>query len=140
MTSVGGMKFKSFSKSPNDHVDLYAKIVAPNLKTNLYVETWRKNPGNPLESFCTKPSVENVNEIDLKFSNSKLNGKFGYKDDHSKWALSKSVALPYICIGDINRMESQYKRGGGTTCFQTPQVWKYWDQWVGAVESCDKAY
>ena len=119
-----------------DRQDFAYQLRQMSLKTNLYVETWRKNPGNPLDSFCTKPSVENIDEIDYKFHNSKLAGKFSYKDDHSKWAISKNIYHPYVCVGDINRMESQYKRGGGTTCFQTPQVWKYLDEWANVVDSC----
>ena len=37
--------------------------------------------------------------------------------DHSKWAVSTSGAKPTVCIGGVNRMLSQRKRGGGTVCF-----------------------
>ena len=34
--------------------------------------------------------------------------QWGETDDHSKWALAGDS---YICVGDMNRMQSQWKRG-----------------------------
>ena len=114
--------------------------MANHLKVNLYVETWRKNPGTPLEANCSRPTVENVEKVSYEFQNSKLKGSFVYEEDHSKWAIAKSdnkdATHPYVCIGDINRMKSQAKRGGATTCIQTLQVWKYFDDWVDEVKEC----
>ncbi len=135
--STSGMSFTSFSKSSNAGVDLYANIVAPTLKTSLYVETWRKNPGTPLPSECDLSfKVENVHLLSPKFTNSAETGAFDYTNDHSKWALSQTSTHPYICIGDINRMHSQYKRGGGTTCFQSPTVWNSFKQWITETDKC----
>ncbi|XP_054163410.1 deoxyribonuclease-2-like [Oppia nitens] len=135
--STGRMNFISFSKSPGDHVDLYADIVAPHLNTNLFVETWRKGVGTPLPSECNLDEiVENVYTIGYRFANTKLMGEFNYLHDHSKWAISKISHKPYVCVGDMNRMKSQFKRGGGTTCFESPNVWKNMDDWVVEVEEC----
>jgi deoxyribonuclease II len=30
---------------------------------------------------------------------------------------------PYVCVGDINRMQSQRNRGGGTVCFAHAGLW-----------------
>ena len=35
--------------------------------------------------------------------------------DHSKWALSGEDSQ-WVCFGDMNRMESQFKRGGAFYC------------------------
>jgi deoxyribonuclease-2 len=35
--------------------------------------------------------------------------------DHSKWGITTNKAI--VCVGDINRMESQRTRGGGTVRF-----------------------
>ena len=56
--------------------------------------------------------------------------------DHSKWAISLDKKKPYVCIGDINRMESQRKRAGGTACFILPTVWKTFKRSVKNIESC----
>jgi len=135
--STSGVSFTSFSKNAQAGVDLYASIVAPTLKTSLFVETWRKNPGTPLPSECTMTNkVENVHKLSLKFQNSAQTGEFVYVDDHSKWALSQVSTHPYVCIGDINRMQSQFKRGGGTTCFQSPLVWNSLRQWISETDKC----
>lgn len=42
--------------------------------------------------------------------------------DHAKWAITKDNN--WVCVGDINRMISQRKRGDGTIAFQSPPLWK----------------
>jgi deoxyribonuclease-2 len=60
-----------------------------------------------------------------------------YTKDHAKWAISESTSMrgeeltqyrkgrrdDWICIGDINRMVSQERRGGGAICFHEPDLW-----------------
>lgn len=47
--------------------------------------------------------------------NVNLNGiGWNEQDDHSKWVLGGSL---YACFGDMNRMPSQWKRGGAFYCF-----------------------
>lgn len=41
--------------------------------------------------------------------------------DHAKWGIS--VDSDWVCVGDINRMVSQRKRGGGTIAFQDNILW-----------------
>ncbi|KPM03727.1 deoxyribonuclease-2-like protein [Sarcoptes scabiei] len=112
---IGEQQFTSYYKSPKQHSDLYA-LIASKTCDSLRVETWRHPPGNPLPSNCSlsKIEVENVSEIKLEFKNSNLTGSFSSMCDHSKWAMSRKKA--FNCIGDINRAESQFNRGGGTTC------------------------
>lgn len=46
LKTLGRQRFKSFAKSSKFAKELYEDWVAPMLNTNLYVETWRKGPGN----------------------------------------------------------------------------------------------
>lgn len=49
---------------------------------------------------------------------------------------SKSDAS-WICIGDINRQESQGRRGGGTTCFQNRAIARLYQSSIETFECCD---
>src|SRR5260370_30059536 len=42
--------------------------------------------------------------------------------DHAKWGITTDS--DWICVGDINRMISQEKRGGGTIAFQNQTLWQ----------------
>lgn len=53
ITTINGVQFKSFAKSGQFGKELYEDWVAPILNTDLYVETWRKGPGN-FASNCTR--------------------------------------------------------------------------------------
>lgn len=53
LSTLGQRQFKSFAKSSKFAKELYEDWVAPVLNTNLYVETWRKGPGN-FPSNCTQ--------------------------------------------------------------------------------------
>ncbi|XP_071494254.1 plancitoxin-1-like [Diadema antillarum] len=108
LTSIGGQKFTSYAKFANFKEDLYSYWVAPALGDDMYAETWR-NSKTKLPSFCTGVyKVENVENITFDGVLS-----FKYTKDHSKWAISEHKK--WTCIGDINRSESQFKRGGGTS-------------------------
>ena len=44
-------------------------------------------------------------------------GRWKHTVDHSKWCVGANAAKGHVaCIGDINRMSSQAKRGGGAVC------------------------
>ena len=42
--------------------------------------------------------------------------------DHAK--IGCSIEGSYVCIGDMNRMDSQRKRGGGFMCIEDEGFWK----------------
>ncbi len=49
-----------------------------------------------------------------------------YTQDHGKSGcsiVSGTSDKPLVCVGDINRMYSQYNRGGGTCCFEHQNLW-----------------
>lgn len=129
--SNGGSTFKSFGKSSEFNNDLYANLVASNLKTSLYVESWRKGVGNMPASCGSSHKVYNIKEIlvtDLKYP-------FSTTHDHSKWAVGETE---WICIGDINRQDSQKGRGGGTVCQNNKNVHDAYKKLIHSHDTCSK--
>lgn len=92
-----------------------------------------------MPNVCTPEVQYSVQNVEfMKFGND----QFKETKDHSKvylfyntnkqWGLSQSK--DYVCIGDINRMTSQRKRGGGTGCFNDASIKS---QFYGVVDSYD---
>ena len=133
LNTLGGVEMTSFAKHTLFNQDLYAALVAPGLKTSLLVETWPNGSGRMNSSCQTPYVVENVAEID--FVDIK-NEDFTTHHDHAKWAISLDSKKPFVCIGDINRMLTQFKRGGGTTCFSNLSVWKTFKSSIKEIEAC----
>jgi deoxyribonuclease-2 len=108
LQTVNGTPFTFFSKSTQWDNDLWYACVAQQLQTDLQVESWIR--GSAIGPSCSDTyqvtDVQSVNFQDFSgFSWSSY-------DDHSKWATGNS----WTCFGDINRMTSQYVRGGGAIC------------------------
>ena len=127
-------QFTSFAKYTKFHKDLYADLVAPSLQAGLYTETWPNGPGKMPSSCKSKFRVENIDALNFK-----LKGvNFTTKHDHAKWAISMDEKRPYLCIGDINRMNTQLIRAGGTVCFLNKTAWKAFGGIIETIEVCPK--
>jgi len=88
------------AKSPDYHVDLYTEIVIPNFGGKCLTETWVRGHHCDESEHCRM-----VNKIEWPNSVS-----YTYTHDHSKYCYSEGG---WVLIGDMNRMTSQFKRGGG---------------------------
>lgn len=109
-TTQNGLKFKLFAKSAEWNNELYSECVVPNEKDTLWVESWIR--GSAEGPICP---ISNYDTLDIKYLDFGNNNNWSETQDHSKWAITINKNI--ICMGDINRMTSQYSRGGGTTCF-----------------------
>lgn len=135
LNGSAGTHFHSFSKAGAFHKDLYDALVAPALNSNLWTETWQ-NGIDYLGPYCKpKYTVRNIKRIRFAAVGMELNSTH----DHSKWAISSDAKRPWICIGDINRMTSQFHRGGGTVCMNNKYVWKAYYDLVVMVDHCTHA-
>uniref|UniRef100_T1J7H6 Uncharacterized protein n=1 Tax=Strigamia maritima TaxID=126957 RepID=T1J7H6_STRMM len=133
LTTPNNISFQAFAKYKNFDKDLYSSWLAPYLGTNLLTETWQNEHGK-LPSDCSKKwTVQNIKQISFESTNI----SFKSTRDHSKFAVANG-SLPWTCIGDINRVEPQKRRGGGTVCINSPVVWKNYHQLVTKVESCNE--
>ena len=143
--SLNGLDFISFAKSEAFGEDLYAELVAPNLQTDMLVETWPNGPGKMNSSCQNTYHVLNIDSINFKSTSDVIS--FTTHKDHSKWAVSSDIKkhhhrsknmFKYVCIGDINRMNTQKKRGGGTVCFHDKYVWKAFRDIISSFEACPR--
>ncbi len=108
LQTINGTPFTFFSKSTQWDNDLWSSCVAPRLQTNLQVESWIR--GSAIGPSCSE-SYQVTDVQAVKFQNFPSFSWSSY-DDHSKWA----VGSQWTCHGDINRMTTQYTRGGGAIC------------------------
>ncbi|XP_052694227.1 LOW QUALITY PROTEIN: putative deoxyribonuclease-2 [Crassostrea angulata] len=100
--TFGNVQLEILAKSASFGQDIYDKLISPKLADHLLVRTWRPK-------LSDTALVSNV--INACFPNKIA---FNHGIDHSKWAVTKKKHL--ICIGDINRQETQAKRGGLSLC------------------------
>jgi deoxyribonuclease-2 len=106
----GSASFTYFAKSKQWNNELYSECVASHFQTPLLVESWIR--GSATGPSCT--TTEQVLDVqDLNYDGYDLTEY----NDHSKWAVA--TTQPIVCIGDINRMTTQYGRGGGTACIES---------------------
>jgi deoxyribonuclease-2 len=131
--SIDGTAFRLFAKSKDwidpatDKVqapkDLYSDLIGPTLGVDLEVETWQT--GDPGQDSYGGHTTDNIQWIDL--SALSLSFAWNFLDhDHAKWAVSrdlnKAEETDWIIVADINRVQSQYKRGGVGIAFQNKEL------------------
>ena len=84
------------------------------------VETWIRGPVPPIAD------TDGIHKtFDIKYINLGplgLHWVWPETHDHAKWGITQKNN--WVCVGDINRMISQRKRGGGTIAFQNETLWK----------------
>ena len=110
--------------------DLISKSFTPPL--SLFSETWQ-NGKSKLPSYCA-PNYFVKNIKMLNFEEFSL--EFKETQDHSKWAISANGGIPYLCFGGVNRMASQFRRGGGMYCFYNEQLWVDLNGTISQLEEC----
>lgn len=96
--SAATTTFTSFAKHTKFGKDVYEELLAPNLHSDLYVETWIHG-GGPIPSMCSTYHIMNVESVHLNPANL----TFTTTSDHSKWAVSPGNSVQrWICVGDNN--------------------------------------
>ena len=124
--TVGGMDLVYFAKSSQWNNELYSACIAPKLKTSLVTETWIR--GSAEGPFCGVYSVYDSQLLNFTGETWKET------QDHSKWAVGLNTS--WVCTSDINRMLSQYERGGSGYCFQNRGLADVLQKGVVSRDSC----
>ena len=115
----GGMAFQVIAKNRKWGKDFWNDLVGPTLKADMDDETWIRGKIPPVLDSDGIHKTFDVKYIDL----SKLGLPWAWPEtqDHAKWGIT--TTNDWVCVGDINRMVSQEKRGGGTIAFQNQTLW-----------------
>lgn len=88
------------AKPYNIHIDIYSDYIARNSSCKWNVESWIRGH-----------HINNKNDMIVDISTLQYDTiRYTSHQDHSKWAVSN---MNYYWVGDLNRMTSQYNRGGG---------------------------
>jgi deoxyribonuclease-2 len=120
LKTKAGMPFKVIAKNREWNKDFWNGLVGPTLKEDMDDETWIRGPIPPIAD------TDGIHKtFDIKYINlGPLGAHWAWPEthDHAKWGIT--LRSDWICIGDINRMISQRKRGGGTIAFQNETLWK----------------
>ncbi|XP_063713610.1 plancitoxin-1-like isoform X2 [Symsagittifera roscoffensis] len=138
ITSLGGVVFTLFSKYKNADLDMVSEQMAPGLKSDLFSQSWQ-NSGTNLPSDCDDKYCTYTVE---KMYFSQFNVSFSTHDDHSKWAMGApgggefKYPSKWVCLGDMNRQESQEGRSGGYTCFEQAAVNQQYTQMTTDLLDC----
>eukprot|EP01133_Synstelium_polycarpum_P008399 gene8399-9880_t len=139
INTIGGVKLEVFAKNREWNNDLYENLVQTTLRQAMIVTSWRLGANSTImPTFCTPTyKYDSINSVELTIGDGADQMSWKYTKDHSKWAVSlDDTSTPYLCIGDINRMFSQYKRGGGTACFNNVDLWKSYYSMIANTDSC----
>jgi deoxyribonuclease-2 len=113
LVTTGGHPFKLYAKTAEWNNDLYAGCVTPTEKDTLWVESWIR--GSAEGPTCPLSDYDTLDIKNLEFVVGDRIYSWKETQDHSKWAITANRDV--VCMGDINRMTTQYSRGGGTACF-----------------------
>ena len=88
------------AKSPENHKEFYEDVLIPEFGGHCYTETWVRGHACIETKDCTMAKKITWNDTT----------DYTYTHDHSKYCYSDNG---WVMIGDLNRMTSQCKRGGG---------------------------
>ncbi len=120
LKTIGGMEFQVLAKNKEWNDDFWNDLVGPTLGDDMDDETWIRGPIPPV---ADSDGIHKT--FDIKFINLGSMGihwAWPETHDHAKWGIT--LHNPWVCVGDINRMISQRKRGGGTIAFKNQILWQ----------------
>jgi deoxyribonuclease-2 len=120
LKTIGGMDFMVLAKNKEWDKDFWNELVGPTLEDDMDDETWIRGPIPPVADTDGIHKTFDIKYINLGFMG--VHWAWPETNDHAKWGIT--LHKPWVCVGDINRMISQRKRGGGTIAFQNQMLWQ----------------
>ena len=120
LKTSAGMPFKVLAKNKEWDDDFWNDWVGPKLGDDMDDETWIRGPIPPIADSDGIHKTFDIKYINLGYMG--IHWAWPETHDHAKWGVT--LHEPWICVGDINRMIAQRKRGGGTIAFQNSILWQ----------------
>uniref|UniRef100_A0A224YWZ2 Deoxyribonuclease II n=1 Tax=Rhipicephalus zambeziensis TaxID=60191 RepID=A0A224YWZ2_9ACAR len=103
----------AMAKPPFLRTDIYTQELRHKMDDDIVVQSWKNGAGEAQHQFCQRNySVTDVMTVSIKTKAGRL--YFSSREDHSKWYVTRKKAL--FCFSSLNRMKSQWSRGGEITC------------------------
>ncbi len=119
--SKGGLPFKVIAKNKEWNKDFWNDLVGPTLERRIWM--WRHgSAGRFHRSRTATASTKRSTSSTSIWVRSAAHWAWPETHDHAKWGIT--LHSDWVCVGDINRMISQRKRGGGTIAFQNHLLWQ----------------
>lgn len=127
--NLKGITWTYLAKTQYSLLDLWDSVVAGYYKQGFNVQSW----GKPyMTSVCPPNSKYPVlNVASLKIGTISWKGT----QDHSKWGIPNTDKV--VCYGDMNRMTSQEKRGGGALCISESTLYTIHQNIITGVNPCN---
>ena len=117
--SSKGMPFKVIAKNKKWNDDFWNGLVGPKLREDMDVETWIRGDVPAILDADGVHRTYDIKYIDFR----PLGVAYAWPEtqDHAEWGITKKNN--WVVVGDINRMITQRKRGGGAIALQDPKLW-----------------
>lgn len=126
--TVGGTELSFFIKPNVEAISLPWDGVVPEvLQSDIIVGTWTKP--KILDTLCNN-KYKTLNALSYNI----LGMEYDNNQDHSKWGVT--VKPKAICIGDLNRTESQLSRSGSVMCIYNNELSKQSKKFIVSTSKC----
>lgn len=103
----------AIAKSPKWMRDIYTEELSRKIEDSMTVQTWKNGAGGAQDMYCKgKYTVTDVQYVSVNTQSGLL--QFSSREDHSKWSVARTKGV--FCFSSLNRMISQWRRGGEITC------------------------
>lgn len=140
ITTVGGVEFVHFAKTVAWGKSIYGDLIGPYYGQDMVVETWQR----PYEAPLLPPQVQQAVYSVLTLSAPSYANWDGVtwkvSEDHAKWGIVTDRSVPVLCIGDINKQVTQWKRSGGMLCITDQNLHQNFNMMIDTTDESSKTH
>lgn len=101
-------------------VDIWASCVSQHYQSDLRVMSW-------IHGTLDGTAINGTTTTDIAQITYSFGVSYTEWDNHAKWAIGQA---PLVCVGDLNRVETQKERSGAAMCWKDVALWTVWNALV----------